>query len=307
MTDSDIFHNKVEKNILSLICATDDNYVMPLSVVVISALENLDPNYKIELFVIDNGISSTNKTKFLSSLKTSDCKITFLPNQISIPQDFKAPKLSPLQNYITVAAYSRLFMTDLLPNNLDQVIYLDCDLVIQGDLSKLWNEELEDNYIAAVRCMWDKSKNPRFNSGVMLINLEKWREENISTKALQFLEQHNYRYFDQEVLNFLFSDRWQKLDLRWNVQPRAALEYSSWEKSPFSQDEYHCFLSDPYIIHYITSSKPWNAPASRVPWGDVFFQYLDKTAWSGWRFTFQRRVKQRLARDLKKLSRSFSQ
>ena len=232
-----------------------------------------------------------------------NCSLIFIPRPSQLPQTIQAiNEASPYQDYITPAAYYRLFLPDLLPPDLKKVIYLDCDLVVQADLSQLWEEKIEDYYILAVKSMWAGRDAQHFNSGVLVINLEQWRRDELSRKAIEFLQKSNYSYFDQEVLNAICINQWKELDPRWNVL-RGILEYSSWEESPFSEQEYQNVIRDPYIIHYVSSAKPWNAPASKVPWSEVFFHYLDMTVWSGWRFTFRKRVQRRIIRDLKKLLR----
>lgn len=292
-----------DKKIIPVVCSSDDKYAMPLAVTIRSVLENLNNNCGINLFVVDGGISSENKKKILDSLDTKSCTVKFISKPTEFPRKFKASDINTVQSYITVTAYYRLLLSEILPTSLNKIIYLDCDLVLRTNLESLWDEEINDNYVLAVRDMWAGRDAKHFNSGVLVINLEKWRTDNIGTKALQFLKEHNYSYFDQEVLNILFLDQWKELDPRWNVL-RGILDSSSWEITPFTEDVYQKIISSPYIIHYASSAKPWNAPASKVPWSEDFFKYLDMTAWSGWRFTFWRRLKKRLMRDFTNVFKS---
>jgi lipopolysaccharide biosynthesis glycosyltransferase len=287
---------------ISIALAADNNYAMPLGVTICSIMENISSQYEVDFYIIDGGISNKNLNKIKVSTLKKNCSLIFIPRPCRLPQNIKAIKdASNYQSYITAVAYYRLFLPDLLPQNLAKVIYLDSDLVVQSDISKLWEENIDENYILAVKSMWAGPTASHFNSGVLVINIEKWRKEKLSLKAIEFLQKNNYSYFDQEVLNAICIGKWQELDPRWNVL-KGILECSSWRDSPFSAEEYQRVISDPYIIHYVSSAKPWNAPANKVPWSEVFFYYLDMTAWSGWRFTFWRRLQQRLARDLKKLS-----
>jgi lipopolysaccharide biosynthesis glycosyltransferase len=296
---------------------------MPLSVTVRSALENLKGDRKVFLFIIDGGIKIYNKNKILNSLISETCNVKF----IQIPQNWlKTIEESHLyceahnitvNRYISFSCYYRLLIPELLHKDFKKVIYLDCDLVVRGDLEQLWQIDLEENYVLAAQDMWIRSvSSPRgllnyqelgippdskyFNSGVLVINLEKWRINKISTKAMQYLKQNlkYIRYHDQDVLNALLVSRWGELDPRWNCQHtiRGCL---SWRESPFSEEVYNNLIHDPYIIHYVTELKPWIS--RHTPFKEYFFKYVDMTEWSGWRLTIFRQLWLKIIKAIKKI------
>ncbi|WP_234300704.1 glycosyltransferase [Sphaerospermopsis aphanizomenoides] len=97
---------------------------------------------------------------------------------------------------------------------------------------------------------------------------------------------------NQDGLNAILAGQWQEIHPSWNQLPRI-YDYSSWQESPYPEDVYEELLHKPYIIHFISSPKPWCAGLQaecKHPKKDLFFQYLDMTSWSGWRDTFWRRV-----------------
>lgn len=322
-------HTQLETKSVVVVCAADNNYAMPLAVVARSILENLNCNYQIQLFIIDDGITNTNKRKIEKSLDLNRCQIEFIPSP-----DTSLKKIKNVLNYLSestpaelqhitasAAAYYRLFITELLPSRIDRVIYLDCDLVVKDDLSKLWEADLDNTYVLAVRDMWVPyvssvagvpyqklgimADSKYFNSGVLLINLQKWRSDDITTKAIEYLKtyQHDIRAHDQDVLNGLFAGQWGELDPRWNLTPAIIDLFPSWQDSPFSEEVYHQLIKHPSIIHFATNRKPWN---SRHTWfKSSFFEYVDKTAWAGWRLTFWRRLKIALHREYKKFLSHF--
>jgi lipopolysaccharide biosynthesis glycosyltransferase len=103
---------------------------------------------------------------------------------------------------------------------------------------------------------------------------------------MKFLNNHkeNLLNADQGILNALFTGQWGELDPRWNTTSRI-YEYSSWRESPYPEEVYNNLIrSDAYIVHFVSSEKPWNAHA--IPLKEHFFHYLDMTAWSGWQFNF---------------------
>ena len=283
-----------------LVCAADNNYAMPLAVTVRSALANLKSNRKIALFILDGGISKSNKKKIIKSLQSEKLDISWI--QIDETQLTNLV----LTRHLTTTAYYRLLITKFLPLEFDKAIYLDTDMIVKGNLEELWNIPLEDNYALAVQDdvelyismseglrnyqdvgIWPNYK--YFNSGLLVINLEKWRSENIGEKVLEYIRQNReYVRNDQDGLNAILAGKWGEIHPRWNQMPRI-YDYSSWQESPHAEDIYKELLHQPCIIHFTNSPKPWYAGLKaecRHPKKDLFFQYLDMTDWSGWRDTF---------------------
>lgn len=312
-----------------VVCAADDRYAMPLAVVARSALENLQPDYKIKLFVIDGGITDSNKHRIEQSLNPDRCQINFIPKPdswLAAVQDvlnYLQSTTSVELQHITasVAPYYRLFMAELLPAEIERVIYLDCDLVVKDNLKKLWEADFNDNYVLAVQDIWvpyvssmkgvpyEKLQIPAdskyFNSGVLVINLRKWRANNITAQAIAYLKsyQQEIRAHDQDVLNGLFVGQWGELDSRWNVTPAIVDLFPSWQDSPFSKEVYQQLINHPSIVHFATNRKPWNS--RHTLFKDTFFEYIDKTSWSGWRLTLWRRLQLAVNRQFKRFLRRF--
>ena len=311
----------LEKTIV-VVCAADDRYSMPLAVVARSALDNLSLDFQMCLFVIDGGITAANKARILSSLDVSRCKVEFIqrPNaQLALLRnafEVLKSKASAETKHIlstSAAAYYRLFIPELLPKQINRAIYLDCDLVVKGNLEQLWKVDFQSNYVLAVQDIWspqiscpgteipyqklDIPANTKyFNSGVLVINLEKWRNEAIASKAIEHLIQYGGypRTHDQGLLNAVLAGQWGELDSRWNLTPAIIDLFSSWKESPFSEEKYDQLLLEPYIIHFATNRKPWNS--QHTLFKDSFFEYVDKTAWSGWRLTPLRRLQNAIIR-----------
>ncbi|MCM0592691.2 MAG: glycosyltransferase family 8 protein [Gloeotrichia echinulata IR180] len=287
-----------------VVCAADNNYAMPLAVTVRSALANLKSNRKMSLFILDGGISKFNQRKIIKSLPSEQVDISW------IKIDNRVLDNLVLTRHLTVTCYYRLLITKFLSQELDKVIYLDSDMVVTGNLENLWNIDLGNNYVLAVQddvelyiSMSSGLRNYHelgidpdskyFNSGLLVINLEKWRSENIGEKVIEYVK-HNREYVqnDQDGLNAVLAGKWGELHPRWNQMPRI-YHYSSWKDSPFAEDIYNELLHQPNIIHFTNSPKPW-CSGLRVecqhPQKDLFFHYLDMTDWSGWRDTFWRRL-----------------
>ncbi|WP_319421892.1 glycosyltransferase family 8 protein [Pleurocapsa sp. FMAR1] len=304
---------KSENDPIIVVCAADNNYAMPLAVTMRSATENLKGNFKISFFVIDGGITNPNKQKLLKSLNLEKCEVEFVSISNSLLRDIEeAHKSTQLDekkikaSYVSIASFYRLIIPELLSSKFEKAIYLDCDLVVKGNLGELWQTNIGNNYLLAAQDTWIpyvssstgklnyqelgiESNAKYFNAGVLVINLKKWREDRLSDKAIKYFAQNikHLGWYDQDVLNALFIGKWQELDPRWNMSPISVYGYLSWQESPFSEEIYNSLIRDPYIIHYVSAAKPWTSRHTLLK--QYFFEYVDMTAWSGWRFTFRRR------------------
>ncbi|WP_319421893.1 glycosyltransferase family 8 protein [Pleurocapsa sp. FMAR1] len=313
---------KIESEPIVVVCAADDKYAMPLAVTVRSALANLKKNWKILLFIIDGGIKKRNKRRILKTLSIDNCEVQFIPKPDNFAKSLEEAYRYTVtegqaKNYISIAQYYRLFIAELLPDQAKKAIYLDCDLIVKEDLSQLWQIDLGENYVFAAQDTWVHSVSAHngllnyqelgiasdakyFNSGVLVINVEKWRAEKVSARAIDYLN-HNKEhmiYGDQDILNALFTGQWGELDPRWNATSRI-YEYSSWKESPYQEHVYNNLIhNDFYIIHFISGEKPWNS--RDVPLKEHFFHYVDMTSWSGWRFTFWQELWQKLVYKFRK-------
>lgn len=236
---------------INIVTAADNNYMLPLCIMLNSISSNT--TRKIRFFILSNGISNENENEIFNLVKCANIELNFIDANNHIAT--KLP-LSSSWDHITKTTYLRLFLPELIPNHIKKVIYLDGDIIVMDNISKLWEQELSGKTIGAVQDFIpfinlqgskidysklgidDYSKN--FNAGVLLIDLRKWNENKITEKACEFLEkyQKEIRFNDQEALNYIFADNWKELDREWNT---------------FSLVKSH----SPKIIHYITQNKPW--------------------------------------------------
>ncbi|MEM7782259.1 MAG: glycosyltransferase family 8 protein [Planctomycetota bacterium] len=296
-----------------VLCAADDNYVMPLAVTLHSAASNLEKGNHLHVLLMDGGISESNWIGLRETLFD-------LPISIHIirPDRSEIADLT-ISHHITHTAYFRLLAARLLPKSISKVIYLDSDVLVRGDLTELWNFDLGNDYCAAVvdiSCPFinayhahqkygdlkaalpflnviEPIRNWRelgldgsahyFNSGVMVLNIARWREESIEQKLLACLRDNpDYVWcWDQYALNVVFHGQWKQLPAHWN-QGAHVFEYPTAAQCPISKDEFLAMRDDPSVIHFTTEFKPWKYEPFH-PSQSLFFEQLDLTAWNGWR------------------------
>jgi lipopolysaccharide biosynthesis glycosyltransferase len=291
--------------------AADVNYAMPLSIAICSAAANCDKRRRLVFYVIENGMDDGLKARVESSLKRSDfpsARIQWLPIELDRIADLKIvnPHLSPL-------AYARLLIPFLLPSWVGKALYLDSDLVVMADLAELWDIEVGSKALLAARDLIAWVGAPRgisdyqelgippdakyFNSGVLLMNLVKWRADRVSSRVFDYLRSHRatIRMEDQEGLNAVLFDDWGELPFRWNWQVPWRMHRLGKRAMPWNPNE-----QTKSIIHFTTSEKPW-LPGCDVKEKEYFFEYLDRTDWAGWRVPLHSEMTGRLRRTIQDL------
>jgi lipopolysaccharide biosynthesis glycosyltransferase len=314
--------SKPDTSCIVVVCAADDKYAMPLTATMRSALDNLTPDRNIILFIIDGGIQPRRKKQILHSLNSTQCEIRWVQNpnsSITRDQDSKdfVSKMGSLNPHVTLAAYYRLLIPELLPPEFDKAIYLDSDLIVLGNLGDLWDIEIGENYLLAVQDMLTPyvscpsgllnykelgllPESRYLQSGVLVLNLQKWRSKNVTAAMMEYLQNNKQyiRWDDSDILNAVLANKWETIDPRWNQLPFVH-DSRSWENCPFPQEFQHNLIHHPYIIHYSTALKPWNSSAH--PATHLFYKYLDRTSWAGWRNTIWRRAWRRLTREAQRV------
>lgn len=209
--------------------------------------------------------------------------------------------------YVNISTYFRLYLPDLLVE-LDKVLYLDCDIIVNGSLQDLWNTELGDKTIAGVLDrhsgsirLYNRLEYPLeygyINAGVLLINLKRWREDDIFKKALSLAIQKPERLknHDQDILNILYFDKKEILDFRYNL-----LEYYLYVEDWLYMDRkfYPQIIEackNPVIIHFCMPIKPWHYECIN-PFKALYHKYRAMTPWPELKLTHR---KEKLTKKLK--------
>ena len=178
---------------------------------------------------------------------------------------------SLVSNCKTDSSYTvflRYFVADFVEE--DKALYLDCDIVVTRDLSSLFETELGDAPIAAVKDLGGEVYfgEQIFNSGVLLINVNYWRENDIAGQLIEMTDNLHDKVTqdDQIILNMLFENRWLELPFAYNC---ITLH------TTFSDYEPEKGLYPP-VIHYLTERKPWKEYTQSI-YREVwwFYQGLD--------------------------------
>lgn len=164
----------------------------------------------------------------------------------------------PCPSHLSIEAYFRLLLPRLLPERIEKVLYLDCDLIITDCISHLMNIDLGDKLIGIC---------PHWNSGVMLINLARWRKTDFGERLINYVRENPElcpMADNSAILALVQRNDAVIFDLRWNISHEVGAGHKG-------------------VIHSVGALKPWHIDYPYRHHQDLFFRTLDTTHWRGWR------------------------
>lgn len=267
----------------------NENYLMPSGVMLCSLFENnKEEQIVVHALLGKDGDKCKQPLKDLTSKYHQ--KILFYDmSQISM-DDFPVG-LHFQESFITIEAYYRLFLMNVLPRTMDKVLYLDSDIVICGSIRELWDIDISDVAVGAVPDCFHQDIHETnrigyevglgiFNSGVLLINLKYWREHDVMKEFVAYAKEakDHLKYHDQDVLNYVFRHCKKELPIRFNLQT-IHMYYDRFRYLHFRliEDIKEAFLN-PVVIHYTGPEKPWYSNAYH-PLKAYFNKYRQLTPW----------------------------
>lgn len=276
------------KNYINIVFAADNNYAQHTCVAMISILSNTQQRERLRFFLLSDNISDVKKGKISDSVD----KFGAIVNFIDVADDsFNQVYTS---GHISKAAYFRLLIAELLPQEINKVIYLDVDLLVYKDIINLWEYDLGNKPIAAVAdygimasARLCKQKNEiiglqgrsYFNSGVLVLDLQQWREKKYGMSIINLVRKQKFPHHDQDALNKIFMDKWTMLPLAWNVIPPV---FNLFAKILFKKKLRNYAVTakkDPAIFHFAGRYKPWEFEKTEG-FNDKYYEYLSLTEFS---------------------------
>jgi lipopolysaccharide biosynthesis glycosyltransferase len=298
---------EASNNKIHIALASDAKGMPAMATAIVSALHNKNVNtfYVFHLFLSGEvGNDLQQKLKACAKDFENSCQI----NLIDLKDKFSDIKSN---DYITYATYFRFMISSSLPS-LEKIIYIDIDILVRHDLKELWDFDAGENYIAAVPSYHEEiAQRKKFaqaglpdmdffiNAGVLLMNLEKMRKDNIEQKCLEKVGDKKLRD-DQLILNFICYPKIAFLPCKWNVMPGDVVSY----RGPlrrydifYSPGELDDAWANPAIFHWAGHGKPW--VYYDVTLAHEWFRYYLKTPMG--METLQRKpyIKSKIAKFLK--------
>ena len=239
----------------------DATYLTPIETVIKSILYH---HQGVKIYFIHQDVSS----EWLERLKTEVTNLGSVLEGIQLQENTVQSDWITF-DHISPIGFARYWIPELIEE--DRVLYLDCDMIVHQPLDELFELDLQGHFLAAVQ----DAKGIGFNSGMMVIDNQKWRHASITKKLIhQTIENvgnGQNLMGDQEVLNHVFGENWLPLEQLYNLQVGhdTYAYYGNWTQHFMSKDL-------PKIIHYTTHRKPWNSIVG-YRYRNVWFDYLSLT------------------------------
>jgi lipopolysaccharide biosynthesis glycosyltransferase len=258
-------------------------YAQHAAVCLVSLLEN-NPHLRFDVAIVSTEALDGEAARLTRSIAPyANCGLRLQRFDASADIDL------PIRVHYTIDTYSRLWVGSFFPPDAAKVIYLDSDMVVTGRIDELWQTDIGDHVLAAAtipgsdRCAVYGVPEAfgYFNAGVMLINLDCWRQEQVLARCLSYIAENSEKIFDadQDALNACLYDRRQPLPYIWNVISPFFFDY---HPLGLSADELRRVREDARIIHFNGVSKPWSY-MSRHPRRAEYWKYLKLTEWADYR------------------------
>lgn len=245
-------------------------------------LQSIQDHYqaaeKIDYYLITDNLSEINRNRLCHRIdKINLIWIdinTAIPHNIELPLD---------RSSFPMNIYARLFIPHLVADNIEKVIYLDVDMIVLEDISKLWEIDLKSHPVGGVLDRsktvsneWAGIRNYKelglaentgyFNTGMFVINNRRWKQENYAMRIINCLSE-NIKFSSFPInygMNVIFANQWLALDSRWNAYAMEEIE-------------------KPFIIHFAGRKPIFRTYNYNQHYKHIFYTYVEKSAWNGFK------------------------
>jgi len=296
------------EKIAHIVYASDDRFAEVLGVSLVSLYENSKDMYDLIVYILDSGISIENKEKIVFVSESYKRKAPIFIKAKDISQELQ---MDVDIDRGSLSQYARLFVSSDLPNNLNRVLYLDCDIIISRSIRELWKLDLQGKTIGALMDAFSKHyrinidlkpNDVMFNSGVMLIDLNRWKERKVEERLLRFIasKKGKIQQGDQGALNavlsydtYCFEPRFNSVTIFYDFTYKDLMIY---RRPPefYSEEQLRAAVEEPNVIHFTTSflsKRPWMTGCQHryvdewkkykgmSPWKDTALWRDNRQAW----------------------------
>lgn len=272
---------------MNVVVCTDANYIMPCGIMLKSlCMNNKDESISF-FFVVNETVNQTLKKQLTEIIgEYPNKRIYFF-----LIDDERLEGLPiPIKRY-TKSVYYRLFLAEILPADIHKVLFMDGDIIVRHSLKPLWDTNISKVAVGVVPDMGDAnmsfynrlqydSRKGYFNGGVLLINLDYWRNHDVLNRLLKYLKEYPERILlnDQDAMNVVLQDEKRNLHLKYNMQEGFLYKNNdNFEWNKYGEELTEA-LTNPSIIHYTHEIKPWFKECPH-PYKGEFLKYKDMTVW----------------------------
>ncbi|MEC3879888.1 glycosyltransferase family 8 protein [Parapedobacter sp. 10938] len=274
----------VPRTTITLASIVDNHLAIMQGALLQSIQDHYKSDEKIDYYLITDNLSEINKKKLCFNIH----KINLIwvdindviPDNINLPVD---------KSSFPINVYARLFIPNIIAENTERTIYLDVDMVVMEDISKLWKIDMADYPVGgvldrsrSVSCEWAGISNYKelglakdtgyYNTGMFIMNNRRWKAENYAQRIVDCL-QENIKFSSFPInygMNVILANQWLTLDARWNA---------------YAMEE----INEPFIIHFAGKKPIFKSYSYNQEYKTIFFKYIEKTAWKGFQPIGERR------------------
>lgn len=262
----------------TIVFSTDNNYAQHLGVALQSLLHN-NRSLSFHVYILTTDIHDSHIQNWKEIASPYDCELTTIDINEKTFENLQMGRWGK-------AMYYRLLIPELIKES--KVLYLDVDIVVNGPIHEIFETNISSSYLAAVEAILSDTESRKrylnmtpkakyFNSGVMLLNLNKWRQDKIDRKLEKFLASYTQlKSPDQDALNAVINGQWIPLHFKYNYYYRRNFKEESLFSSTFDKKELKEASANPVIIHYVGSKKPWHYRDIH-PLKHLYWKYLEMT------------------------------
>jgi len=262
--------------VIHVLLAVDAKQVVGCAVSIRSTIENAASTAAVRFHVLLHDVAARDRDALRRTVLASgrDARIDFHEVDLS---GFSHLMRSKAVSHTT---YARLLMDDIVPVDAERCIYIDCDMVVERDISEAWEYPLNGATVAAVangnpgetlahQARLGLARDRYFNAGFMIIDVRRWRAHAVSARAVALAAEIGDRLVlhDQDALNLALAGDWVELPREWN----AGLSVSGWLHEGARA-----------VFHYWGVPKPWHADYDGR-FQSLFLRHLARTAYAGYR------------------------
>lgn len=276
---------------MNILYTVNNDYVPQLATGICSVCENNRDFEILRFYIFSDGISAENKNILSGFVKKYGRDIQF----IDIDGFMDAVGLSLDTGGWNEVIMARLLMAGLLPDEVDKVLYLDADTVVRRSLRALWDEHpvrgilsmvMEPTASRARRASLGIERFPYFNSGVLLVDLKKWRKNGVESSILDYCSKNGDSLVasDQDAINVVLAGKIDAIPPKYNAS--NIFSYYPYRflhrLMPEFSDEEECVEArdNPVIVHYLGEERPWRKGNTHA-YRSEYEKYLSKTPFSG--------------------------
>lgn len=243
---------------MNIALCTDDNYANHCAVCITSIFEN-NKDEDCHVYVLTGGLTAENNMKFSYLADCYHQKVDVKVMDVSVFSHLQST------NHLSQSMYYRFLLPQVVDG--DNVLYLDCDIIVRHPLKDLFNIDLTNMACGVVedQCGDDiRLHNPinmfsrYFNSGVLFMNLDYWRKNNVAQDLVDFIANYKGQLMcpDQDALNAVLEGKVKFLDYKYNYQQGfyGDLTWLRADKWPAVRET----RKNPVVVHYTAGEKPWH-------------------------------------------------